>query len=277
MEEYTPMQQADTVPQDQPDGSAAPDGVHAEHAAQQAKPDQSAATAAAGPAEEAGHVPDTTPEAGTASAAQTITIPVQFNHVSRELTLEEAQSLAQKGLKFDELTPTLDKLRYLAAANGKSLNEMADALVKSQDRQLYESLLAECGGSKPIAKRLFEAEKRRHTADFEAGRRAEAAAAQEEKAALTQRLADEFIELQREFPELTAFSAVPKTVLQTALKGVTLTDAYLRYRHAEDLKASAARVAQEAAAKSSAGPQSAGGGETIDPTIDAMLAGLWEK
>ena len=42
-------------------------------------------------------------------------------------------------------------------------------------------------------------------------------------------------------------------------------------------KSRAARAAQEAAAKSSAGPQSAGGGETIDPTIDAMLAGLWEK
>ncbi len=54
-------------------------------------------------------------------------IPVRYNHESRELTLEEAQALAQKGLKFDELSPTLDKIRYLAAANQKSVQEMVDA------------------------------------------------------------------------------------------------------------------------------------------------------
>ena len=59
-------------------------------------------------------------------------------------------------------------------------------------------------------------------------------------------------------------------------KGISLTDAYLRHQHAENKKITAARTAQEQAAKVAAGPQSAGTGETADPAIEAMLAGIWK-
>ncbi len=124
----------------------------------------STATAAAEPTDETGEAADTTPAADTEQDVQPgdgqpIVIPVRYNHESRELTLEEAQALAQKGLKFDELSPTLDKIRYLAAANQKSVQEMVDALVDGQDKQLYQSILEECGGNEALAKRLYEAEK----------------------------------------------------------------------------------------------------------------------
>ena len=206
---------------------------------------------------------------------QPITIPIQYNHESRELTLEEAQTLAQKGLKFDEVSPTLEKIRFLATANGKSMQEMVDALVESQDKQLYSSILAECDGNESIAQRLFDAEKLKRQTAAESAQKEAAAAQEKEKADLAKRLADEFVELQQEFPELAEFSAVPKAVLDAAVKGKNLTDAYLRYQRAESKKVSAAKATQEQAAKVSAGSQAEGAGETTNPTIDAMLAGVW--
>lgn len=257
MEEQTPMQTAETAPQEEA---------------------ESAATAAAESTDSTQDAPDTTPAADEGETVQKpVTIPIQYNHESRELTLEEAQALAQKGLKFDELTPTLEKIRFLAAANGKSLQDMVDALVESQDKQVYQALLEECDGNESLANRLFEAEKAKRQSLYEDSRRQETAAAQKAKDDLAARLASEFLELKAEFPELSEFSAVPGSVLDMAVKGVNLTDAYLRYQHTESKKAAAAKASQEAAAKASAGSQAAGGGETVNPTIDAMLAGIWRR
>lgn len=239
---------------------------------------ESTATAAAEPTTEAVEALGTTPDAEpTEVVQQPITIPIQYNHESRELTLEEAQTLAQKGLKFDELSPTLEKIRFLATANGKSMQEMVDALAESQDKQLYQSILTECDGNEAIAQRLFDAEKAKRQSLYEDNQKQAAAAQEKEKADLAKRLADEFVELQQEFPELAEFSAVPKAVLDAAVKGKNLTDAYLRYQRAESKKVSAAKATQEQAAKVSAGSQAEGAGETTNPTIDAMLAGVWAR
>lgn len=258
MEENTTMQPVETAPQEDTGGTA---------------------TAAAEPADEAVSAPDTTPDAHTAEdVQQPITIPIRYNHESRELSMEEAQALAQKGLKFDELSPTLEKIRFLAAANGRSVPEMVDALVESQDKQLYQSILSECDGNESVAQRLFEAEKAKRQSLYEDSQKQAAAAQEKEKADLAKRLADDFLELKAEFPQMTEFSAVPKAVLDTAVRrGISLTDAFLRYQHAENKKVSAAKAAQEQAQKASAGSQAENGGETSNPTIDAMLAGVWQR
>ena len=220
---------------------------------------ESTATAAAEPTTEDAEALGTTPDAeSTEDVQQPITIPIQYNHESRELTLEEAQTLAQKGLKFDEVSPTLEKIRFLATANGKSMQEMVDALVESQDKQLYSSILAECDGNESIAQRLFDAEKLKRQTAAESAQKEATAAQEKEKADLAKRLADEFVELQREFPEMAEFSAVPKSVLDAAVKGKNLTDAYLRYQRAESKRVSAAKATQEQAAKASAGSQAEG-------------------
>lgn len=243
----------------------------------------STATAAAEPTDETGAAADTTPAADTEQDVQPgdgqpIVIPVRYNHESRELTLDEAQALAQKGLKFDELSPTLDKIRYLAAANQKSVQEMVDALVEGQDKQLYNAILEECGGNEALAKRLYEAEKDKWNTRYANSREEEARAPEKDKEDLTSRLAGEFLELKAEFPDVAEFKQVPQPVVDMAVnKGITLTDAYLRYQHSESKKALAAKAAQEAAAKASPGPQAAGAGETTNPTIDAMLAGVWNR
>ena len=69
MEENIQTPEVDTAPQDQPEGEA---------------------TAAAGTTQEAETATDTTPEAGEAdNVQQPITIPIQYKHEARELTLDE--------------------------------------------------------------------------------------------------------------------------------------------------------------------------------------------
>lgn len=155
---------------------------------------------------------------------------------------------------------------------------MVDALVESQDKKLYDSIMEECYGDEKLAKRLFEVEKAQRQAKYESARQQETAAEQKAKEDLAKRLADDFVELQEEFPDITEFSRLPQQVVDTAVKkGISLTDAYLRHQHAENKKITAARTAQEQAAKVAAGPQSAGAGETADPVIEAMLAGVRGK
>lgn len=217
-------------------------------------------------------------EAGQADAdgAPPVTIPVRYNHQSRLLTLEEARTLAQKGLKYDELTPALDKLRYLAAANHISLQEMADGLAKSQDNLLYQSILGECGGNETLAKRLYEAEKSRWQTGYASARDEDAETAREDRNRLTARLADDFLELKAEFPAIREFGDLPRAVVETAVnRNISLFDAYLRFQHSEKRRAAEAEAAREAASKASAGSLAAGTEEDTDPAVDAMLAGIW--
>ena len=223
--------------------------------------------------------PATTPDGSDPAPDPSITIPVRFNHEDRQLSLEEARTLAQKGLKFDELAPTLEKLRFLAAAEGLSLSQLADTLITRQNQQLYQALLQECGGNEAIARRLFAAEQADWQARYQAGQQDEARAAeladQQRQEDLTGRLAREFLELREAFPEVTAITAVPRPVLALAVEqGIPLTDAYLRYQHRQQQNIAAALAAEQAAAGASPGSQAAGGDDGFDPTFAAFVSGV---
>lgn len=71
----------------------------------------------------------------------------------------------------------------------------------------------------------------------------DALAAQRDRDSLHARLADDFLELKAEFPELTEFRQVPRGVVDMAVdKGISLTDAYLRHLHAQHKKTAAAKA-----------------------------------
>ena len=205
-----------------------------------------------------------------------VTIPVRYNHETRALSLDQARVLAQKGMKFDELSPTLEKMKFLAAAEGKSLPELADQLLQRRDQELYNGLLEECYGDEELAKRMFEAEKAKRQARWESAREQEAAAVAQDREELHRRLADQYLELKKLVPDIGEFSRLPRQVIEAAVDGgVSLADAYLRFQHGENQKIAAAKAAREAAARAAAGSQAAGAGENTDPAIDAMLAGIW--
>lgn len=88
---------------------------------------------------------------------------------------------------------------------------------------------------------------------------------------ITHRLAADFIRLSEEFPELYTPSQLPETVLQTAAEeGISLLDAYLRYRWQEEKQVREAARLQALAAQQSAGSL-ARGADRADPAPEGFL------
>lgn len=97
------------------------------------------------------------------------------------------------------------------------------------------------------------------------------AISEEVSADVTQRLAQDFLALAEEFPELISPSQLPEEVLDLAAEqGIALLDAYLRYRLQEEKKIAAAAEKRQQAAEQSIGSLSRGAAET-PPEQDAFL------
>lgn len=204
-------------------------------------------------------------------------LTVKYDKQARALSRKDAVSYAQKGMKYDSVLPMLESLKYVAAAEGKTLAEFVQAIRDQHDENAMAALVDRCGGNEEIARELFEVEKGKHQAAYENLLKAEKDAETETEEALTRRLADELAAVREEFPEVTEYSKLPKSVVREAdEKHIPLLDAYLRFLHREQRKSEAAKSQQAAAAKASVGAQaSAEGNETRDPAIAAMMRGIW--
>lgn len=203
-----------------------------------------------------------------------ITIPVQFNHESRELSLAEAQTYAQKGMKLDAMSPMLDKLRLVAAANGRTLEETVEDLYGAFERSHREEILQRVGGNEEAAEALMEKKRSEWSAGSEAAKNAAQKAEENSRQALTDRLAGEFAEIKADFPEITQFSEIPKQVVNDAItNGRNLYDAYLRYQRKEGKKVENNQQAQQRAAAASTGSKSDLPSEA-DPFAEAAIVGL---
>lgn len=202
-------------------------------------------------------------------------LTVKFNKQLRALSREDATNYAQKGMKYDAISPMLDTLKYVAASEGKTLAELVEAIRKQNEDNVYSRIMERCGDEE-IAKELLEVEKGKHKAAYESLLEREKNEENETDEAVTQRLADEFADLKKEFPQFTEFKKVPQSVVKESVqKGVSLLDAYLRYEHRERVRSDNAKTSQAAAAKASTGSQQSDGTATMSPVEAAMMKGLW--
>lgn len=198
-------------------------------------------------------------------------LSVRYNHEDRELTQAEAQSYAQRGIQAE---PIMADLRYLAAQDGhKSVKEFIDALKSSAENSRLENIRSQLvdDENEDLAQAILAAElsKIKDAAGVIEADEQKAFAAEYEGE--HERLADEFIALQKEFPELKEFKDVPKTVLQMAQKEkISLLDAQLRFQHAENKKIKQAEMSSAAAAQSSTGSMASNTANTSTPVLDAL-------
>ena len=213
----------------------------------------------------------------SASTEDGFVLPVKFNKQIKHLSTQDAIAYAQKGMNYDRLQPVLDSLKYVAAAEGKTLVEFAEAIRKQHEDNCYSALVDRCDGNEDLAKELFEVEKGKHKTAFESLIAAEKQAEDESDEAIVRRLADELTEARTECPEITEYSKLPASVRrEVEEKSVPILDAYLRYQNREQRKAKAAQAEQAAAAKSSVGAQSSTGKDQgSDPVISALMKGIW--
>ncbi len=189
---------------------------------------------------------DTTPQ------AQNITVPIKFNKEIKHLSLEDAASLAQKGMKLDAISEELSRLRRIAALGGKSIPEFLTALERQQSENKKEELLKECGGNEELAQRIMRLE-----AEMEGD-------------------GVDLAELQQFFPAVKAVEDLPQAVVERAQKlGSNLLDEYLRYREGERIKRREGERYAKAASAASVGSQSNSG--AADTANTEFLRALWGR
>lgn len=201
---------------------------------------------------------------------------VRYNHKDRELSREEAVTLAQKGMKYDSMTSVLDDLEYLSAIKEKPLNELLKEYISEEENAHKESIIDMYGDNEEVVDMFMKKYRQETKQKFESAKTTKQKAEEEaEKKAvetLEERIADEFVILKNEFPEVTDVSAVPKSVLKEAENGTHLLDAYLRYKHQEKKRIDAEKQTAATNSKASAGKVSTG--ENADPIMMAFLKGL---
>ena len=203
-------------------------------------------------------------------------LSVRFNHEDRELTQAEAQSYAQKGMQAE---PLMADLRYLAAQDGyKSVKEFLETLKKAAEDSRMDNIRGQLvdEDNEDLINAIYSAEvsKIKNAAGVIEADEQKAFAAEYENEHT--RLADEFIALQKEFPELKEFKEVSKSVLQLAQKEkISLLDAQLRFNHAENKKIKEAEQSAAAAAESSTGSMQSSENNVNSSVLDAVLKGIW--
>lgn len=188
----------------------------------------------------------TTPEAGNTDSAF---VEVKFNKETKKLTLDEAATLAQKGMKFDTVAADLERLKNLSKREGLSVTDFLSKLDAEQEENLLSRFTEKCGGDTELARKLLDADKGGQT--------------------------DEFAPLKAEFPQMT-YDDLPDEVKAAAeLKGTGLLFEYLLYEHRQRVAAAEEISRRKMSADVSLGSLSSGGSRSA---VDAeFLKGVWGR
>lgn len=189
---------------------------------------------------------DTTPKSD-----EQVKIPIKFNKETKELTLEEATTLAQKGLKFESIEKEYNLLKQLASRENKSIPNYIAELERRYNEEKKQSLTEKCGGNQEIAEHILALEK-------------------EKKAS------DGFEELSTAFPEIKSKENLPQEVLNNAeLKGTLLLDEYLRYLLSQKRNAQTIAQKQREGEKTSTGSL-INNKDSHTSETEEFLKGLWK-
>ncbi len=133
-----------------------------------------------------------------------VTVPVKFNKVTQNLSIQEAANLAQKGLKFEHISEDYDRLRRLAAKKDVSVSQLLDNIEKAENQTQRQSLLEKCGGDEELVNHIVSLENKNEGDNG-------------------------FQEIKSFFPDIENPEMLPQSVIDASkLRGTKLLDEYLR-------------------------------------------------
>lgn len=185
--------------------------------------------------------------------SQEITVPVKFNGQIKNLTVDEASLLAQKGMKFDLIKEDFETLKNLAKRKNKSIPEYLQALKQGEIDSRKNELLEKCNGDAELAEKITELEEKQNGSEL-----------------------DSFDEVRRFFPKIENKDSLPQEVVESSnLKGTLLLDEYLRYLLAQKRRQEKSIKSKEAAEKSSVGSQLSRK-NSLSPESEEFIKGLWK-
>ena len=171
------------------------------------------------------------------------TIKVKFNHEERDLTLDEAAILAQKGMNYDKLQQRFadlearsTKSEALARQLGyKSADEMLEAAGKNfVDKQVQE--LVDAGNTEAMARFLVEQQMAKAAASVPKTPEPEVEQAPAKTEVIAPERRAELLEFVHAYPDASR-EPLPQEVIDANKSGVRLLVAYERYLNKAALKA----------------------------------------
>lgn len=191
-------------------------------------------------------------EAWATTPENRILIPVKFNKEVKNLTVEEATLLSQKGMKYDAIEKQWERLRAFAREENSSTAEFLDALEKRRTENRIEELTKECGGNSEMALRIVQLEK--PNGDSLNGEK-------------------DFLEY---FPKIS-IDELPDEVLNRAKQNNSnILDEYLRYKARLEIEAEREEKQRRENAESTVGSQK-DSGIFRTPENEQFIRGLWNK
>ncbi|MBR7070912.1 MAG: hypothetical protein IKI29_01940 [Clostridia bacterium] len=215
-------------------------------------------------------------------------LTVQFNHKARDLSKEDAVRYAQKGMLFDrvsaelaKINPIFNKLDYLAAQKDTSPEALVDQLIREQESDYKKGLTEKFGEQldDETAEQLLQLFRQKQKTKYEkilSDREKSTSAKQEAQESDESRIARQFTQLQREFPEYETFKALPEPVKKDAFEGADLLTAMLLFEHQAERQKRQTAAAKQSAAHSSTGSQTAKG-ESESSVERSFASGLWRR
>ena len=224
---------------------AAPDGAQGQAAEGEAPTTE--------PTTKAETEPETEPEGATPKAG----IKVRYNHEDRELTLEEAKELAEKGLALDKTREELQQLRgaaeelrqlkeskalqvldAYAARNTMTREQYAEYLERHQEKAAIQEAEEEIRAKHPeadgeIIREMAEMKVReqfRQSREAQDKNRAEAESGQQAK---QQEAVRDWSDFLKEYPEINRADKIPGKVKEDIQAGTKPLEAMRKYELAQ--------------------------------------------
>lgn len=196
----------------------------------------------------------------------------RFNHEDKPLSREEATNWVQLGMKHQAL---YDRLDYIAAQSDKSVDELVDNMMSSMESQKRDELADRFGDDESTINDLMTIWRNQQKEKYDKVVSDRASATAEKEQSLNERLANEFTEMKKDFPELTDYASLPQQVRKAAADGMPLAYAYLMHNHTEQKKVALAAEQAAEAAKKTAGSMNTDGSDTATEADKRFLASLW--
>lgn len=217
----------------------------------------------------------------SASAAEDDDEPFLTADDGNVIHRSQAESFAKMGYEYQTIhKPIIDKIESIVANALKedgssygSADEFLDTMITAIDENLRQQCLEDAHGNQAVADELFNLRKSERDKNFNALKEQREKAQQEKRDDKSRQIADDFLRLQKKFPEIKSYGDLPKEVKTYAAKNnVSLLEAKLVIDHDNRLASEKAKADAQSAASSSTGSQS-GEGDSTDSVIEAMLRG----
>ena len=205
-------------------------------------------------------------EESTAETTEEPFLIARYNKEDVPLSREEAANWAQKGMHY------YNKLDYVAAQSDCSVGDLLDNIINKMDESKLAELKEQFGDDTETINDMMRIYHEKQKGKYDKAVSDRKLAEEQESQSKVAKIGDEFINLQKEYPELAAVKDLPKSVLKDA-ETMSLEHAYLRYLTKNQQTITAAKEKEKEAATASSGSMQTA--DSVDTAADDFARGVW--